>query len=299
MNPQEKQIAAALEDLGAPKPLFDGSAIISGSFAVFFIDIMENSHGAGDPKPERKFVAEKARSHKDFQCFFIYETEWADPAKRNLWISMLQNKLGFAKEKIFARKCSAAEIPPNLGFLAKGFFEKSHIQGSCLSSVKLGLFHEGELVSCMAFGKPRFSKKRDWELIRFASKPFCNVIGAASKLLKLFLDSHPGESVASYCNLRWGWKENEKDLYSKLGFSFAGDSGPNYGYFRPEEKVIRARIQYQAHKLPKVLEIYDPEKTESENCFANGLRRIWDAGNKTYELVPPAKAEKAELGRWF
>ena len=33
------------------------------------------------------------------------------------------------------------------------------------------------------------------------------------------------------------------------------------------------------HKLAKTLKVFDNSKTEVENCYNNGLRRIWDCGN--------------------
>ena len=33
------------------------------------------------------------------------------------------------------------------------------------------------------------------------------------------------------------------------------------------------------HKLTKLFDNFDNLKTEVENCYNNGLRRIWDCGN--------------------
>jgi hypothetical protein len=38
----------------------------------------------------------------------------------------------------------------------------------------------------MTFGKCRFDKKHEWELLRFCNKLGCHVPGAASRLLKHF-----------------------------------------------------------------------------------------------------------------
>jgi hypothetical protein len=39
------------------------------------------------------------------------------------------------------------------------------------------------------------------------------------------------------------------------------------------------RISCQKHKLPKMLEKFDINKTEYENMKENGYDRIWDCGN--------------------
>ena len=35
----------------------------------------------------------------------------------------------------------------------------------------------------------------------------------------------------------------------------------------------------QKHKLPKLLEKFDVNKSEYENMKVNGWRRVWDSGN--------------------
>ena len=47
---------------------------------------------------------------------------------------------------------------------------ENHLQGYAKSSIDIGLFYEGQLVSLMTFGKTRFSKKYEYELIRFCNR---------------------------------------------------------------------------------------------------------------------------------
>lgn len=91
---------------------------------------------------------------------------------------------GKPKEKIFARKCRAEKI--NGGSIVKDFLNSNHLQGWCVSKIDYGLFYNDELVALMTFGKPRYNKKIDWELLRYCSKIDTQVIGGAGKLLKAF-----------------------------------------------------------------------------------------------------------------
>lgn len=50
----------------------------------------------------------------------------------------------------------------------------------------------------------------------------------------------------------------------------------SYIYFKNNK--IYNRLQFQKHKLSKVLENYDPNKTEFENMNANKYLRIYDCG---------------------
>lgn len=212
---------------------------------------------------------------KGIQLFHIFENEWQDETKRAIWKSVIKNKLGFADNRIYARKCRIVEVNNRE---ANAFCEHNHLQGECISSIRLGLEYEGKLVSLMTFGKARFSKDYDYELIRFCSLLNTVVIGGASKLLSYFRKHYIG-SIISYANLRW----SDGNLYETLGFKFIRQSEPNYFYFRGSE--FKSRVAFQKHRLKDRLELFDSDKTEYENMIDNGYNRIYDCGNLVYELV--------------
>jgi hypothetical protein len=43
-------------------------------------------------------------------------------------------------------------------------------------------------------------------------------------------------------------------------------------------------MQYQKHKLQKVLSVYSPALTEWENMKNNGFNRFWNTGTLKYEF---------------
>jgi hypothetical protein len=45
---------------------------------------------------------------------------------------------------------------------------------------------------------------------------------------------------------------------------------------------IYSRVNFQKHKLPKLLKEFDPTQTEWENMINNGYDRIWDCGNDVW-----------------
>ncbi len=130
----------------------------------------------------------------------------------------------------------------------------------------------------MSFGKSRYSKKYEWELIRFCNKLNYNVVGGASRLFKHFIKTYDPNNIISYCDIRVFTGE----LYEKLGFSYSHTSKPDYFYFKKPNYTLYSREMFQKHKLKNLLEIYDETLTEKENMFNNGYRRIWDCGNKVY-----------------
>ena len=215
----------------------------------------------------------QACAEKNIQLFHIFENEWRD--KKEIWQSVLLNALG-KSERIYARKCTVKEVSSKE---AKEFLEKNHLQGSCNSKINLGLFYNNTLVSLMTFGKPRFNKKYEWELLRFCNTLNTSVIGGAGKLLSYFIKTYNPSSILSYANLRW----STGNLYEKLGFTLKGTSAPNYFYFN-EDFILHSRIEFQKHKLKDKLENFDEKLTESENMYNNGYRKIYDCGNLVYEM---------------
>ena len=215
----------------------------------------------------------QACMEKNVQLFHIFENEWRD--KKEIWKSVLLNALGKSK-RIYARKCIVKEVPSKE---AKEFLNANHLQGSCNSKINLGLYSENTLVSLMTFGKPRYNKLYEWELLRFCNNLNTSVIGGASKLLKYFIKTYSPSSILSYANLRW----STGNLYEKLGFTLKGTSSPNYFYFN-EDFILHNRMEFQKHKLKDKLETFDPSLTESENMYNNGYRKIYDCGNLVYEM---------------
>lgn len=251
----------------------------SGKFAIEYNGLMYHSEGNSELKmfknKHKNYHLDKTNSceEKNIQLFHIFENEWLDENKKNIWKSVLLSKMN-KTNKIFARKCTIKEVKSEE---AKKFENKNHLQGSSTSSIRIGLYYENELVSLMTFGKARFSKQYEYELIRFCSKLNNTIVGGASKLLKYFEKTYNPKSLVSYANRRW----STGHLYQTLGFNFLHNSTPNYFYFKSINKLL-SRNKFQKHKLESILENFNKNISESENMFNNNYRRIFDSGNKVF-----------------
>lgn len=205
------------------------------------------------------------------QLVHIFELEWMH--KKNIVKSRLKNLLGVYDNVVYARNTVVRTIGKSE---TAEFLERCHMQGWCTSSINLGLFHCGKLVSVMTFGKSRYDKKYDWELLRFCNELGYHVIGGAGKLLKFFeRNYHPGNLI-SYADRRW----SKGNLYERLGFRFIRNTKPNYWYFKG--KKMFSRIKFQKHKLKNILKTFDKSKSEWENMMENGYNRIFDCGNMVF-----------------
>lgn len=205
----------------------------------------------------------------------IFENEWV--YKKEIVKSLLMYLLNKTTKSVFPRKCSIKTVSTED---ARMFLEETHLQGYSPSSVNIGLYDDDDavLVSLMTFSKSRFNKNVEWELVRFANKLNCKIPGAANKLYKYFVKTYNPISVISYCDKRYF----NGGLYEQIGFTYDGDSPPNYFYFERGSIHLESRNKFQKHTLSKNLRSFSDGKTEWENMVDNGYNRIWDCGNKRF-----------------
>jgi len=251
--------------------------IPEAKLAIEFDGLYWHSYDKKETPKQKKYHLIKTEmcQEQGIQLLHIFENEWIDPTKQEIWKSMINSKLRI-NDRIFARKCKVEEISDTK--LIRSFLKNNHLQGFAGSSIKLGLFYEDELISLMTFGKSRYSKKYQYEMIRYCNKKYINVVGGASKLFKYFTRNYDPQSIVSYADRR----HSNGNMYNKLEFEHSHVSAPNYFYFKNGQIELYPRIKFQKHKLEKQLESFDPELSEVENMFNNNYRRIWDCGNIIY-----------------
>lgn len=224
-------------------------------------EIMESyqDHGGRSTRhQEKSLLAEK----RGIFLFHIFEREWVDERTQKIIKSRIKNILGLQKEIIPAKKCEIKEVSKNE---KKKFLEENHIQGQDRSSVCLGLYYKGEIVSCMTFKKSK--NNYSWELSRFCNKIDTVIVGGASKLFKSFIEKHgnKGETIVSYSD----FSKAKGDLYKTLGFQYRGLNAPNYVWINFQTGDIRSRYQEQL-------------AGEVERMHSQEYYRVCDCGTKTW-----------------
>ena len=190
--------------------------------------------------------------------------------------SMILSRCGICEFVLNARQLKVAELEPTS---ARDFYIESHLQGFVGALSHLGLIDEdGNTVAAMSFGSPRFSDKGDWEILRFAVKPFTSIRGGFSRLLKAFRNSHTG-SILSYADRRYSTGK----VYLQSGFALLAESKPSFVWFsRTGEQV--SRFMAQKRNQEQLLDDFDPELSGSANMVMNGYIRLWDCGTLLFKL---------------
>lgn len=205
-----------------------------------------------------------------YTCIQLFE--WEDSKK-------LINIIANNKQIIYARQCIIKEVPKQD---AIDFLYQYHLQNYANDKIRLGLYYEDTLVSIMTFGKPRYNKAYDWELIRYCSS--AAVVGGAKKLFKAFLKNYQPQSIISYCDR----SKFSGTLYSELNFSHLRTSSPAKHWHNPKTKqhFTDALVRQQGFsRLVNKKEASEDNLATSDNTtlmLEAGFVEVYDCGQATY-----------------
>lgn len=215
---------------------------------------------------QQKSVAMRNAGHR---LITIYASDWRN--RRELIKNRLLNIFG-TSSVLYARKGNVRTVS---GSEADAFMERNHIQGTCISSIQLGLYFGTELKALMTFGTPRFNKEYQYELIRYCSEG--TVVGAAGKLIKHFEKHYTPESLLTYADMNW----STGDLYRTLGFDYLYDTKPGYSFYDRRTETFLSRYQCQKGRLAKK-HGFSTDMTGPEMIAQLGYFKIWDCGNMVF-----------------
>lgn len=212
---------------------------------------------------------------KGIHLIHIFEYEMTDKDRYNKITSYIKSILNIDTIRVYARNCEVKEISSKE---AREFLDIHHFQNYASSSIKLGLYYKNELVEVMTFGKPRFNKNYEYELIRLCTSSSYKVTGGSQKLFKYFLNKYNPKSIISYCDV----SKFTGDVYEKLGFTLVEYTQPNYVWTNYVNTF--PRYLTQKHKLKEMFNDLEEGYTEDSAMMSHGYVKIYDCGNAKYEF---------------
>lgn len=198
-----------------------------------------------------------------YRCIHVWD--WDDKDK-------IVNLL-LPRKRIFARKCEVKEVDLNT---TREYLNKYHLQGYAKDAIRIGLYYQDELVSIMTFGKPRYNKNFEYELLRYCSS--FDVIGGAEKLFSAFTRKYTPTSIVSYC-------DNSKfsgNTYFKLGFIFKSKSISKHWYNPKTGVHVTDNLLRQRGFDQLFGTTYGKGTSNEELMRLNEFVEIFDAGQSTY-----------------
>ena len=203
----------------------------------------------------------------ELRCIHVFD--WDDV---NKIVTMLN-----AKEAVFGRNCSIKEVAIEE---AAEFLTKYHIQGYAKDKIRIGLYYNDKLVSLMTFGKPRYNKNYQYELIRYCNAEF-NVVGGAEKLFKHFASSYQPSSIISYCDL----SKFSGQVYEKLGFKKIRTSAPARHWYNLKTKEHITDNLLRQRGFDQLFKTSYGKGTSNETLMLEaGFVEVYDCGQATYVI---------------
>lgn len=154
----------------------------------------------------------KLAQEHGYRCIHVWD--WDNWDKIVSLIRSTQNKVYARNTEIYVVK--------NMKLINK-FLNDNHIQGTVRGQVLcFGLVKDDELIELMTFGKPRYNKKFDGELLRLCTKQDTIVIGGASKLFSYATKYFSLGKIISYCDL----SKFNGTVYEKLNMTLDHTTSP-------------------------------------------------------------------------
>lgn len=209
----------------------------------------------------------KLAEEHGFQCIHVFD--WDDKDKI---INLL-----LPKTTVYARNCEIKEISIKE---ANDFLNLYHLQGSLTKqTICLGLFYNNELVELMTFGKPRYNKNYEYELLRLCTHKDYKVTGGTQRLFKYFVDNFKPESIISYCDI----SKFSGEVYDKLGFTLKSTSKPaRHWYNIKTEQHITDNLLRQRGFDQLFGTNYGKGTSNEELMLEYGFVEVYDCGQSTY-----------------
>lgn len=129
----------------------------------------------------------------------------------------------------------------------------------------------------MTFGKPRYNKNYDWELLRLCSIPDYAVVGGAERLWKYFISRHQSDSVISYCDL----SKFKGDVYTRLGMSLDFVNEPSKIWSKKSEMITNNLLRQRGYDQLFNTN-YGKGSSNEELMLENGWLPVYDCGQARY-----------------
>lgn len=173
--------------------------------------------------------------------------------KTKIVCSMINNKLN-KNQRIFARKCTIEEVAP---LHSKEFLNNNHLMGNG-SGKCWGLYYNNQLMSIIQIV---FKEKNIIEISRFCTKLNTVIVGGLGKLLSFLNKNFNLKKIISFVDMRYG---NGSSLIT-LGF--------------------KEKSHHVSFKWTNGVNVFHRMRYKSNSGYDYGLYKIWDCGQKKFELL--------------
>ena len=221
----------------------------------------------GKNRIDINYHRDKSKLAKDSGYNVIHVFDWDDIDKV---VQLLKDRV-----TVYARNCDirvVSDVDTN------NYLDMYHLQGTCRGQkIRLGLYYNNHLVSLMTFGKSRFNKNCEYELLRYCSH--YNVVGGAEKLFKHFIKEYKPNSIVSYCDT----SKFSGKVYGALRFTHVKTNSPRKHWYSTKEKRHITDGLLLSQGYDRLFKENHGKGTSNEELILNrGYLPVYDCGQATY-----------------
>ena len=218
-------------------------------------------------KRESNYHLNKTNFAKEngYRCIHVWD--WDD------WDKIIQ--FIKSKQKLYARKLQLKEVDKSV---INVFLNKYHIQNSCYGNlINLGLYNNEQLIQVMTFGKPRYNKNYQYELLRLCTCSDYLVVGGVERLFKYFVQNYQPKSVVSYCDV----SKFNGNVYTKLDFVLKEQTKPAKIWSKGKEHITDNLLRQQG--ADRLIGTHDGKGTDNEEIMLReGWLPVYDCGQRVF-----------------
>lgn len=190
------------------------------------------------------------------------------------------------KIQIYARKCEIRQVPKSEYV---EFTSKYHLQGTTKGfKLCLGLYYNDVLVEIMSWGKPRFNKNYDYELLRLCTHSGYRVVGGAEKLFKHSLKILNPHNIISYCDLA----KFSGEVYHRLGMKLLRINNPQEVWSQGDERVLSTTLRQLGYDRLFNTD-YGKGSSNEQLMIEHGWLPVYDCGQAVYVYGDVQKLEES------
>lgn len=223
----------------------------------------------GSPLPNDYHIA-KTNLAKEFGLRCIHIFDWDD------WDKIID--LITDRKPIYARQCKIYKLNSTI---TNSFLKGYHLQSTCRGQLlSLGLVYNDDLVQVMTFGKPRYDKKYNVELLRLATKAGYQVVGGASKLFSYATKQIELSNIISYCNV----SKFSGSVYEQMGMKLVRITEPQEIWSRDSDYVTANYLRQRGYD--QIFHSSYGKGTSNEQLMLeNHWLPIYDCGQYVFEFL--------------
>lgn len=218
---------------------------------------------------KKQYHRDKTRlaSENGYRCIHVWDWDDAEKVVR----SSVHTKV------VYARQCEVRGLET---YAVNDFLNEYHLQGTCKNQTyNYGLYYKDELVELMTFGKPRYNRNYEYELLRLCTKFDYIVVGGAERLFKHFLKEQDPNSIISYCDL----SKFTGEVYTRLGFKLKANAQPSKHWYNERDKIHVTDNLLRQQGFDRLFGTELGKDASNEALMLeHGFLEVYDAGQATY-----------------